>query len=200
MSGDYCDLVPLPGGGLIFVVGDVSGKGVAVSLLMAHLHALFHSLVTPDLSVSELVARANRLFCESTLSTQYATLVCGRAYPTGRIDLCNAGHCPPLLLSRQQEATALDATGLPIGLFADLPYTAHEAKLQSGDSLFLYTDGFSEAQHGEAFYGTDRLTRLAADRNGDEDFLDTCLRDVDAFLQGAPRTDDLTLIVLQRNL
>src|SRR5258708_38567306 len=76
VSGDYCDLITADSEGLHFIVGDVSGKGVAASMLMAHLQAMFRTLVSLNFPLDEIVARASRVFCESTLPTHYATLVC----------------------------------------------------------------------------------------------------------------------------
>ena len=78
VSGDYCDLIPSDGQ-LFFVLGDVSGKGVAASMLMTQLHALFRSLTSMALPLGQIVTHANRVFCESALAGQYATLVCGQA-------------------------------------------------------------------------------------------------------------------------
>src|SRR5215467_10917912 len=97
VGGDYCELIVLSNDkSLFFAVGDVAGKGVAASLLMTHLSAIFRSLLSLDLSLTDIISRANRLFCESTSEAQYATLVAGRA-GDDRIELCNAGHCRPLL-------------------------------------------------------------------------------------------------------
>ncbi|MEA2446340.1 MAG: phosphoserine phosphatase RsbU/P, partial [Thermoleophilales bacterium] len=98
VSGDYCDYLSGEDQSLHFALGDVSGKGVAASMLMAHLHAMFHTLASINLPLDQTVERASRVFCESTLPTQYATLVYGRGLPTGRIEICNAGHLPPLLM------------------------------------------------------------------------------------------------------
>ena len=84
VSGDYCDLMA-NGQHLYFMLGDVSGKGFAASMLMANLHAMFRALVPTGLPLQHLVESANRIFCESTLPTQYATLVCGRAYKGGEV-------------------------------------------------------------------------------------------------------------------
>src|SRR3989442_3719276 len=92
VSGDYCDLVSTDGGALYFMIGDVSGKGVAASLLMSRLHAIFRSLITIGLSPSELVERANILFAETTMRPYYATLECGKAAADGVVDICNACH------------------------------------------------------------------------------------------------------------
>src|SRR5581483_2563885 len=75
VGGDYCEVIPAQeGDSLFFALGDVTGKGVAASLLMTHLSAIFRSLVSLDLPLAELMARANRLFCSSTPATHYATL------------------------------------------------------------------------------------------------------------------------------
>src|SRR5262249_46207310 len=112
VGGDYCDLVSNGNGDLFFMVGDVSGKGIAASMLMAHLHAIFRSLIMLDLSVDQLVERANHIFSDATMPAYYATLVCGRARRSGEIEICNAGHCPPLLI-RSNEVVSIEATGLP---------------------------------------------------------------------------------------
>src|SRR5271156_3980906 len=103
VSGDYCDLIPFDGH-LLFLLGDVSGKGVAASMLMAQLHALFRSLTRSLTGVSmplcQIVSYVNRFFCESSLAGQYATLVCGLAKPTGEVEIHNAGHCPAIVVGR----------------------------------------------------------------------------------------------------
>jgi sigma-B regulation protein RsbU (phosphoserine phosphatase) len=128
VSGDYCDLVSHENGDLFFLLGDVSGKGIAASMLMAHLHAIFRSLITLDLPVDQLVERANQVFTNCTMPSYYATLVCGRARRSGAIELCNAGHCPPLLI-RRDGVTSIEATGLPIGIFCQEQYSASELQL-----------------------------------------------------------------------
>ncbi len=200
VSGDYCDALTTPDGALHFFLGDVAGKGVAASLLMAHLHATFRSLVELALPLGEMLARANRLFCESTGGHQYATLVCGRATGDGRLDVCNAGHCPPLVLSDGHVAP-VPAGSLPLGLFCTTPFTTTPLHLEAGDALLLYTDGLSEARNREdEEYGVERLTRAAARRRGlaAADLVQDCLTEVTAFRSGTPLHDDLTLFALRR--
>jgi sigma-B regulation protein RsbU (phosphoserine phosphatase) len=201
VSGDYCDLVTTESGNLYFIFGDVSGKGVAASMLMARLHAIFRTLISIELPVGQLVTRANRLFCESTLADSYATLVCGQATREGEMQICNAGHCPPLLV-RSGQISRLKATGLPIGLFSRGDYSVHSLELAQGDTFVLYTDGLSEARDvsGQE-YGDERLLRLI--RGGHqlalEALLAACLRDVSSFRAAAPRVDDLALMAIRRN-
>jgi sigma-B regulation protein RsbU (phosphoserine phosphatase) len=199
VSGDYCDVLRAGPDGLFFLVGDVSGKGVSASILMAQLHAIFRSLTSDHLPVDELVARANRIFCESTLAAYYATLVCGRVDRSGRLELCNAGHCPPLLV-RGSEVTKIEATGLPVGLFCGGYYSAKSLQLSAGDMLFLYTDGLSEARnHADSEYGEDRLAELLRARPGlsPHEVTSECLKDLAKHLGAAPKTDDLTIMALR---
>src|SRR6202040_713669 len=98
VSGDYCDVFESDGG-LLFLFGDVSGKGIAASMLMSHLHATFRSLAGTDLPLDHMVAAANRIFSESTMAGQFATLVVGRASRDGSVELVSAGHLPVLHLS-----------------------------------------------------------------------------------------------------
>ncbi|HET8548499.1 MAG TPA: SpoIIE family protein phosphatase [Bryobacteraceae bacterium] len=199
VGGDYCEIVAAPDGrSLFFAVGDVAGKGVAASLLMTHLSAIFRSLLSLDLPLTEVISRANRLFCESTPASHYATLVAGRAAENG-VDLCNAGHCRPLLL-RRDGTDRCDATGLPLGLFCDGPYTARHIQLDRGDSLVLFSDGITEAQDPEGnTYDEERLIR-SLHTYGDRDpaaMAEGVLRDVDRFCGTRPRQDDITLLILR---
>jgi phosphoserine phosphatase RsbU/P len=182
-----------------FLIGDVAGKGVAAAMLMSHLSAMLRTLITIGLPVRELMERASRVFCESTLPTHYATLVCGRASSSGEIEVCNAGHPPPFLV-RAGEVARLDATGLPIGMFCSGRFTSRIVQLEPGETLLLYTDGLLEAQNATGVeYGIERLAALAASANRQpKATVDACLRDLAAF-RGAPGADDdLTILAVRR--
>lgn len=201
VSGDYCDLIPSEGGeGLLFLLGDVSGKGFAASLLMTHLHAMFRSLATVGLPLAEMMGRANRLLCESTTAGQFATLICGRASRGGEVEISSAGHCPVLAL-RNGEVARIEATGMPLGMFCDGAYPTQQVKLESGDSLFLFTDGASEARDASgAEFGVDRLAELVGCRRtlAPEALATACLAELRNFSVGVPKTDDVTLLILRR--
>jgi sigma-B regulation protein RsbU (phosphoserine phosphatase) len=202
VSGDYCDLVTAEDGSLYFMLGDVAGKGVAAALLMSQLHAMFRALIPLGLPLNRLVERASHIFCESTLPTHYATLVCGRAAPSGEVEICNAGHLPPLLL-HEGEATLIEATGLPVGIFCNEEFTSSSLRLRRGDTLFLFTDGLSESRgpSGDE-YSRDRLLRLLCQHHEllPGALIDACLRDLKDFCAGTPKTDDLTVMALRRAL
>ncbi len=201
VGGDYCEIAPsADNASLFFALGDVTGKGVAASLLMTHLSAIFRSLLSMDLPLAELMMRANRLFCESTPDTHYATLAAGRT--NGRsVELCNAGHCCPLVL-RRDGTERIDSTGLPLGLFAGSRYTVMHLAFDPGDHLALYSDGIVEAQdpQGDAF-DEERLigslrARLGCDASA---MADGVFGDVARFRRVDAQEDDMTLLVLCRN-
>lgn len=199
VSGDYCDLIPTDGQ-LFFALGDVSGKGVAASMLMTQLHALFRSLTSMNLPLGQIVTQANRVFCESALAGQYATLVCGQAKANGEVEIHNAGHWPAIVVGRGG-VLRVESTGLPLGMFHDGEFSATRVQLETGDILFLYTDGLSETSSGENEYGADRvvtLVRQQASRPPTE-LIAACLDDLRAFSKGAPPLDDVTLLAIRRS-
>ncbi|HVX65594.1 MAG TPA: PP2C family protein-serine/threonine phosphatase, partial [Bryobacteraceae bacterium] len=200
VSGDFCDLAPDDSGRLFFAVGDVAGKGVAASLLMSHIHATFRTLLSVGAPIEEMLERANHLFTNSTMPAHYATLACGFASPAGEVEICNAGHCPPLVL-RDGKIESIDATGLPLGLFHNGQYSAIRARLNTGDGLLLYTDGLTEARNraGDE-YGVERLMATLPGCRGQspERVSTACLEDLAAFLGSAQTSDDLTMMVLRR--
>src|SRR5579864_54868 len=158
VSGDYCDLIPSDGE-LFFALGDVSGKGVPASMLMTQLHALFRSLTGTALPLGQIIGQANRVFCESVLAGQYATLVCGKAGPNGDVEIHNAGHWP-IIVAGRGGVMRIESTGLPLGMFREGEFACTRLRLEDGDMLFLYSDGLSEARNVEDEYGVDRIARL----------------------------------------
>jgi sigma-B regulation protein RsbU (phosphoserine phosphatase) len=200
VSGDYCDLIRGEDQSLHFVLGDVSGKGVAASMLMAHLNAMFRTLISINLPLDQMVERASRVFCESTLPTQYATLVCGRATTGGEVEICNAGHLPPFLI-QEGKVSSIAATGLPVGVFCTESFSVNRVHMSKGDTLFLYTDGLSESLDDAGNeYGADRLSQLLNDnhRLSSDSIIALCRQELHTFAGGKLPTDDLTLMAITR--
>jgi phosphoserine phosphatase RsbU/P len=224
VSGDYCDLIYSKDGAeeIWFLLGDVSGKGVAASMLMTHLHAIFRSLTSRaappaegklsyglpagspagngGLALDQLVTLANRVFCESIMAGQFATMVAGRASSDGRVEIVNAGHCPVMVV-KSDAVTRLSSTGVPLGMFCDGTATIQTVSLDKDEMLFLYTDGLSETSNPAGVqFGEERLgSFLAGNRAKAPDALvKACLCEMEGFASGAPSTDDLTMMVIQR--
>ena len=201
VSGDYCDVVDAGDQGLYFMVGDVSGKGIAAAMLMAHLHAMFRTLVSVGLPLGRMLQHASRVFAQSTLPSQYATLVCGRAAKDGTVELSNAGHPAPLIV-QACAVRELERNDLPIGLFATEEFSVSTLRLAPGDGLVIYSDGVAETNNmAGAEYTADRL-RQVIERGGlcGQALLAACREDLAAFRGAAQKRDDVTLFVLSRQL
>jgi sigma-B regulation protein RsbU (phosphoserine phosphatase) len=198
VSGDYVDVMRHDGE-LYFILGDVSGKGMAASILMSNLHAMFRALIPLGLELCDLMARANRIFAESTLANQYATLILGKMNRHGEVEMCNAGHLPPIIVGGEQ-SVELDSTGLPLGMFSDSSFVASGVRLAPGETLLVFTDGVTEANAADGSeFGTERLRESI---NGSAyghptELLQTCVNAVAAFRNGVARNDDLTMLALK---
>src|SRR5260370_3292513 len=198
-SGDYCALFETDGG-LLFMLGDVSGNGVAASMLMSQLLARFRSLAEAGLPLDRMVEDANRIFCESTLAGQFATLVVGRAAQDGSVEFVSAGHLPVLPI-HGDGATPKDSPGVPLVMCCNARFPVHRLGLAEGDGLFLYTDGLTEARNGAGDeYGLGRVQSLAARHRGADarGLISACLNDLGGFRESLKQTDDLTLLAVRR--
>ena len=203
VSGDYLDIVPLQHdpGSFLFLMGDVTGKGVAASILMSQLHAIFRSLSRSMLPLGELLKQANRLFCEGTTSRYFATIVCGKVSPNGDIEVSNAGHPSPALLQSDGVHT-IASKSLPFGMFCDGQFATTTIRTSPGDKLVLYTDGLIEARNArDELYGEERLLVFLerASRSSAEEILKNCLDDMRAFRAGSPKLDDTAVMILSRS-
>jgi sigma-B regulation protein RsbU (phosphoserine phosphatase) len=175
-------------------------------MLMSHVSAMLRTLISIGLPLGELLERTSRILCESTLPTHYATLACGRLSPSGEIEICNAGHPPPLVISGGG-VRRVEATALPVGMFCSHHFSSRTLHLAPGETLMLYTDGLIEASNEEGDgYGLERLCAFAESAAGLEptDVIRSCLGDLEAFRggpasHGSPEsTDDLTIMAVRR--
>jgi phosphoserine phosphatase RsbU/P len=198
VSGDYVDVIRQDGE-LYFLLGDVSGKGMAASILMSNLHAMFHALIPLRLGLCDLMSRANHLFCESTLANQYATMIFGKMNAKGEIEFCNAGHLPPIVV-KDLENVQLESAGLPLGMFCDSNFGSTCVRLEPGETLLLYTDGVTEANdHTGAEFGTARLVESinGSFMSGPAEMLKNSLLAITDFRRNTERNDDLTMMALK---
>lgn len=202
VGGDYCDVIGLDAEEtrFAFLLGDVSGKGVSASMLMAYLHALFRTLSLHDLPAGRLLERANHLFCNSTLSSQFATLVCVMAeVSSGEVQVSNAGHLPPLL-AREGRVEAVESGGFPLGVFCNSRYPQETLQLGQKDSLLLYTDGVVETRNGSGEdYGMERLKETFGRASGGsaQEGISALLEELTAFAGSAAPADDRTLMMIR---
>lgn len=199
IGGDYFDCLGLGGDSAGFVIGDISGKGIAAALVMANLQAVVRGQLA--LAVEDpprFMQSVNRHIFDNTVPTAYATMFFGDYNEsTGRFRYVNCGHPPPLLLRADGTVEALGATGMVVGLFAASEYTAEETRLGPGDTLVLYTDGVTECFDQEgAEFGTERLHDILHGSRGNtaEELLERIVSAVREFGGPEPQ-DDVTLLV-----
>ena len=149
VSGDYYDVVVRPNGRIYFVIADVSGKGITAALVMSSVATAFNIFTRTDPTPADLLRELNMTLAPKTAPSKFVTLVAGVLDPaTGVIEFANAGHVPPLLISKSG-VESLKSTDLVVGLFSHATYRNQSAKLERGDSLVLFTDGVTEAENAQ---------------------------------------------------
>ena len=127
-------------------------------------------------------------------------MVCGNLKPDGVVEISNAGHLPPLLVNHG-DVKCIEATGLPVGIFSSEKFSVERFQMQQGDTLFLFTDGFSEALDGRGCeYGINRLSEHLASNQGlaPKELIGNCLRELNNFRPDGLPEDDLTLMAIRR--
>lgn len=202
VSGDYCDMVTheARGGWLYFLTGDVSGKGIAAAYLMAHLSAAVRRLLDQPIPVDRLMESVNRHLNERAPESHFVTLIAGRAHRTGRVEICNAGHCQPIVL-RRDESFAVMSAGLPVGVLESADAQVNVLQVEPGDTLLLYTDGVIEASDAAGRqFGAPTLQQVAfANRHHlPGPLVASCLDQVRRFLADGRQQDDITMVAMRR--
>lgn len=202
IGGDYYDFIPRHDGKMLVALGDVSGKGTSASLLMSSLHAAVHGQVAAKTPLDQLVTSVNVYLAENTPSNRFITLFAAELDPpTGELTFINAGHNPPLIGRADGSIEQLESGGLPLGLMPFAEYEAGTAKLNSGDVLFVYSDGVTEANNlGEDEFGMERLNAVISsnvDKSASaiRDKVEAALSD---FTGTAAPNDDITLVIVKK--
>ena len=204
VGGDYYDFLELPDDKLGIAIGDVSGKGVGAALMMACLEASLRALASVVRDPADLMGRVNDLVCQASAANRYATLFYGEYDPVKRcLTYVNAGHNPPVVLRKfggECEVRRLETGGPVIGLLPPQRYQQGVFFHESGDLILLFTDGVSESmndRHEE--WGEERLIELARTCHGlpAPHVMRRIMTVAQAFAEGAPQHDDMTLVVLR---
>jgi len=201
VGGDLVDYMNLDQNRLGLALGDVAGKGLGAALLMSKLQSTIRAIAPDYKSLSELGERINLIFCRDSLPNKFATLIyIELAQNSGKVRLLNAGHLPPLVL-RGSTVDELSRGAPALGLLKTSKFAEQEIEMNPGDMLLAYSDGVTEARNERnEFFGDQRLTSIVGksagispDRVGEK-----ILADVDSFVGEAPRSDDLSLVVIKR--
>ena len=204
VGGDLFDFFKIDDDHLFIAIGDVSGKGVPASLFMAVGKALCKSCALRDeFDIGEIILRANAEISRDNTEMLFITMFAGILdLRTGRLSFCNAGHDPPFLAIPGQPPRQMTSIGgPPLCVMDDFPYRSEEYQLAPGEILCLVTDGVTEAMNPAGdLMGHERVEAafVAQPSDGDARSLAHLLRQaVATFVDGAPPSDDLTLLAVQ---
>jgi serine phosphatase RsbU (regulator of sigma subunit)/pSer/pThr/pTyr-binding forkhead associated (FHA) protein len=203
LGGDYFDYVHLPGGRLGVVVADVSGKGIAASLLMARLSAETRYCLASEPTPDAAVGRLNRIFCDRSWEDRFVTFVLVVLDPARHeLTVVNAGHMAPLLRRSGGVVDSLAEadTKLPLGVDYDVVYTCSTHPITAGECVVLYTDGITEAMNKEGeLYGRARLlSQFSNEVPGVRALGLRILDDVKQFVGNRSQSDDMCLTCFGR--
>lgn len=188
---------------LYFAVGDVSGKGVPAALFMAITRSAFRFIAGMGLSQSEVLSHINNAFCDGNTTNMFVTMFIARLdLETGKMQYCNGGHNPIVIVSPDGKAEFLHAKpNLAAGLFENFPYEDETIVLEKGSRLLIYTDGVSEAEnHDKDLYGEDRLIDFVSKEPVNvtsEQFIGDLLNSVREFTAGNDQNDDITMMAIK---
>ena len=202
VSGDLYDFFPVAPGKLCFVVGDVSGKGIAAGIFMAVTRTLVRACATPDRSPVEILSLVNNQLVPENEASLFVTILLGIVdTESGHVTYAQGGHNPPVLLRPDVAPEYEPPGGIPLGLMEDAEFGARELHLQPGETLLVYTDGVTEAMNATGgFFGDDELLRVVdgCARLSAEPLCARVIEAVAGFVLEAERSDDITLLAIKR--
>jgi len=180
---------------LFFCIGDVSGKGVPASLLMAVTRSLFRTVSTHENSPQRIVTSINESMSEMNETSMFVTFFCGVLdLRTGHVRYCNAGHNAPLLLTDKIEKLEV-IPNIPLGVMPGMAFQEQELDLHYDDALYLYTDGVTEAENvGHELFGEERMITALKTRRDAQGHMDAIAQAVVDFRGEAAQSDDITML------
>ncbi len=203
VGGDFFDFFLIDSNHLGFVIGDVSGKGIPAAIFMAVSRTLIRATGLKGVSARECMCYVNNLLCNESVSSMFVTVFYGILdTATGEVEYVNAGHNPPYLLTASGIRKIPMTGGIVLGIMEDFEFLSKRFTMEPGEKLFLYTDGVTEAFNGEAVaYGEERLEEFLSLRldSSIESIIKESLDDVNVFVDGAPQSDDITLLSIVYN-
>lgn len=205
VGGDFYDVFMIDQDHLCFLIADVSGKGVPAALFMTMAKTHIKNFATVGLPLAEVAVRANNQLCYKNESGMFVTaFICVLDVRSGEVQFVNAGHNCPFVQKQDGAFEMFRAkANLVFGLMENVQYREQTLTLNPGDSIYLYTDGVTEALNPEQeLFGDDRLyeilNRHRAQAGEPETFVQAIYREVQAFADGEPQADDITMLYVTR--
>ena len=204
VGGDFYDFFFTDDVHLVFLIADVSDKGVPAAMFMMKAKTIIKSLAQSNIDIEDVITTANNVLCEDNSADMFVTLWIGALNTeTGELSYINAGHCKPLHKRSDGEFEYLsERPDFVVAGEEDVPYHCRTLTLKKGDALFLYTDGVTEAVNSEdTLYGEERLkeTLSRAESKTAESICACVSGDISDYSKNAPQTDDITMLAVMYN-
>ena len=199
VGGDFYDYFTAPSGKVFFLIADTSGKGIPAAMFMMKAKATLKAVAVEIDDFVAAITEANNRLAENNDTMMFVTAWIGLYdRETREIEFVNCGHNPPLVRRADGSVEWIKArTGLALAAMGGMKFRSERIRLNSGDTLFLYTDGVTEAIDATGpFYGQARLEKTIA-AAGESSLTDRVIADVFAFSRGAEQADDITLLSLK---
>ena len=185
---------------LFFCIGDVSGKGVPASLVMAVTRTLFRTISFREAQPERIMFGVNNGMADNNESSMFVTLFLGVLdLPTGRLRYCNAGHNTPLLIGEQRMGLLPCPPNIPLGVIPEWKFTQQETTIDLNTCIFLYTDGLTEAENmaHEQFMEERMMTVAKESPHQPQQLIEQMINAVHQFVGNAEQSDDLTMLAIQ---
>jgi len=202
VSGDLYDFFPIENGKMCFVVGDVSGKGIAAGIFMAVTRTLIRATAVAGRSPLEILTKVNAQLAKENQASLFVTMILGIVdTKTGRMVYGQGGHNPPIRVPLKGKPSYEPPGGMPLGVFDDAKFGERELVLEKGETLLVYTDGVTEAMNlAKDLFGEDRLERAVEGGAvlSAEKLTERVVEKVEEFVGEAERSDDITMLAIQR--
>jgi sigma-B regulation protein RsbU (phosphoserine phosphatase) len=203
VSGDFYDFIPRADGTWGILIADVADKGVPAALFMALSRTILRTIGTNRSEPGEVLMRANEIINYDAESDLFVTVFYAHWNPeTGELSYANGGHNPPLLIKSNGKPRWLKAPGIALGILPEIEIPSNSIKLNSGDTLVLYTDGVTEAVNADLDeFGTDRLylTAQSVHTKKPQEIIEGLTNSVNEHTGDTPQFDDVAIVVLQKN-
>lgn len=204
VGGDYYDCIPLEDDRYMFIMADVSGKGVAAALLVSTLHASVHAYLKSPFELKHLVQQLNEVIYEASTIDKYITAVFALFDPkNGSFLVVNAGHNPTYILRKDKSLEEMKTGGVPLGMVPMDVYESTKTVLKPGDGVLFYTDGVTEAKNekGEDYDDINPLGNFLVSQKASsaKNIINELIADLRNFTGDTPQSDDITALYLARN-
>ncbi|MBO4396824.1 MAG: serine/threonine-protein phosphatase [Eubacterium sp.] len=203
VGGDFYDFFPMDDGRLVFLIADVSGKGIPAAMFMMTSKSLIRSRADQAETLAGVFEQVNDRLCDGNESGMFLTAWMGALdIETGMVRFVNAGHNAPVLIRDGKASFVEQSPGLMLAMMEEMEYTEQLIELVPGDILYLYTDGVTEAsKEDESRLGNDRLLEILSGNYGTGEeacrrICETVREQVDVFAEGAEQFDDITQVCL----